>query len=272
MKYSSKELKAMSRNQLAGQYGTYIGAFLIYLIIDFVITFILNAVIPVSSSIAASGSSQSGMLSYAYQITGLRFGTPFHVILYYVVLLIISLILSVLMLGIYKMFLDGSRGYPVQFADLFYGFRHHPDRVILMQLLGILISVGCMLPGYIFLICAFYFSLSPVFIILAVIVTLIGCVFTIIFEIAFSQCMFLMADYDDLGPVQAYKESLRLMRGNKGRYFWLLLSFIGIMLLGALSCYVGLLWAYPYMMMTMTNFYRNVDGEIPQQPSTSANI
>ena len=38
------------------------------------------------------------------------------------------------------------------------------------------------------------------------------------------------------------------MRGKKGKFFYLQLSFIGIYLLGAIACGIGLLWVIPYIL------------------------
>lgn len=55
----------------------------------------------------------------------------------------------------------------------------------------------------------------------------------------FSQTMFFLTDYIDIEAMQALKESVRIMRG-KGKLFYLQLSFIGIYLLGAIACGIGL--------------------------------
>ena len=244
----SKELKAMARIQLAGKFGTYIGAYALYFMISGVLSSLLGFFLV--------GTTTNATMN----------GLPFHsipqMILYFIVSLIISLILSVFALGFNKMFLDGSRGYPVRFDDLFYGFRHHPDRVILLQFLIMLISLVCVAPGYILILCTVLMELSFPVMIAGIILLIIGCIAVIYFSLSFSLCMFLLADYDDLSAMQALKESRKLMTGNKWRYFVLQLSFMGLLLLGVLSCYLGLLWILPYMTMTQTNFYRNITQEI----------
>lgn len=249
MRYSSKDLKAMSRAQLAGQYGIFIGAYLLYYMSTFAISLITSF----------TGQSSSAITSIAQ---GKFYGSYTGIIIDFVIQFIIGLILSILALGFNKMFLDGSRGYTVKFEDIFYGFRHHPDRIILMQLILSLISVACLLPGYIFLLLALRSDENIALLILCIVFLIIGCILFVYFTIVYSQSMFLLADYDDIGPVQSLKESRKLMSGNKGRYFYLGLSFIGFMLLGLLSCGIGLLWITPYMNMTQTNFYRNITGEI----------
>lgn len=52
------------------------------------------------------------------------------------------------------------------------------------------------------------------------------------------------------------------MEGNLGRLFYIELSFIGLALLGLLSCGIGMLWVTPYMMQVSVNFYRSLTGEL----------
>lgn len=244
MKYSSKDLKAMARTQLTGKFGTFIGAYVLYSLITDVVSMIINfalGITPSNPDFYQNGSK---------------------IILYFVILMLFSLIVSVLTLGFNKMFLDGSRGYQIRFEDLFYGFRHHLDRVILMQLLMVLINLVCCLPGLILFILADLNGDSLVLMIAALILLLAGIVFMIYFALAFSQAMYLMADYDDLGPVQVLKESRRMMVGNKGRLLYIQFSFLGISLLGILSCGLGMLWIFPYTSMTYANFYRSLGNEI----------
>ena len=84
----------------------------------------------------------------------------------------------------------------------------------------------------------------------------------LILSLMFSQTMFFLTDYIDIEAMQALKESVRIMRGKKGKLFYLQLSFMGIYLLGAIACGIGLLWVIPYMQVTMANFYRKITGEI----------
>ena len=52
-----------------------------------------------------------------------------------------------------------------------------------------------------------------------------------------------------------------MMYGYKMRYFKLLLSFIGWILLAALTCGIALFWVYPYMQAANANFYEYVKEE-----------
>jgi uncharacterized membrane protein len=252
--YSSKELKAMARAQLTGKYGTYIGAYLIFSLITWILSFVINLIIPNATAFL-----------YATNRDAFLAVLP-RGVMYLIIFLILSLIFSVMRLGLVKMILDGSRDYPVRLEDLFYGFRHHPDRVILMQFFLALIEIACVIPGYLMMLLG-QLSGSITLLVISSLLLCVGGIFSIYYDICFCQCMFLMADYDDISPVQALKISRKRMKGSKGRFFWLSISFIGIYVLGVLSCGIGILWVVPYVMMTEANFYRNLGYEIPQPPA-----
>ena len=74
---------------------------------------------------------------------------------YYLSTFILSLILSVLDIGLLKIALDTARGYDIRFQDLFFGFKHHPDRAILAQGVILLLTYLCILPGSTLCICGY---------------------------------------------------------------------------------------------------------------------
>lgn len=250
MNISSKELKKLARNQLSGKYGTFIGTNILYFLIVMVATNLLDLVL---------GSSVLNPLT-ATSATVKTLGIS-HTIIYYVASFILSLILSVLNIGLLKISLDTARGYDIRFQDLFYGFKHHPDRAILAQGVIVLLMYLCILPGCGLCIWG-YRKNSVSLLLLGLTVLCIGLVIYLILSLMFSQTMFFLTDYIDIEPLQALKESVRIMHGKKGKLFYIQLSFIGIYLLGALACGIGLFWVIPYVQVTMANFYRKITGEI----------
>ena len=65
-----------------------------------------------------------------------------------------------------------------------------------------------------------------------------------------------------MGAIESMKISCRLMKGNKGRYFYISLSFLPLYIACIFTCYIGLLWLEPYIANTMAHFYMDVTGEI----------
>lgn len=79
----------------------------------------------------------------------------------------------------------------------------------------------------------------------------------------YAMVPYLMAEFPDLGIMDAMRESKRLMRGNKWRLFCLELSFFGWGLLGALTV-IGSLWVTPYIQAATAAFYMDVTGRGPR--------
>ena len=85
-------------------------------------------------------------------------------------------------------------------------------------------------------------------------------------KLRYALTPFLMAEFPDLRVMDAIHESKRLMKGNKWRWFCMELSFIGWLLLGALTV-VGLFWVAPYMQTAYAVFYMEVTGRANPEPT-----
>lgn len=86
-------------------------------------------------------------------------------------------------------------------------------------------------------------------------------VVTVWLELGLSMVFFLYCDNPQKSGAQLIRESMRLMRGKRGRMLWLMLSFLGVMLLGVLSAGIGLLFARPYLNTTQALFYLDLIKE-----------
>lgn len=65
-------------------------------------------------------------------------------------------------------------------------------------------------------------------------------------------------DEPNLSSGECVKKSEKLMKGNRGSYFLLELSFIGWAILAVLSLGIGMLWLIPYMSIATVCFYDRV--------------
>lgn len=77
-----------------------------------------------------------------------------------------------------------------------------------------------------------------------------GFLYVIAFHIAY--------DNPDLSSKDCVLKSETFMKGNRGNYFLLELSFIGWIILTGFSLGIGLLWLVPYMAMSTVCFYEKV--------------
>ena len=235
MKKSSSELKSIAKETLIGHYGLPMGAYVLLCLVSGVITMVLTAVFPLTNTVSS--------------------------ILYMICTIIVSLLTAIFSTGLAYLLLNMSRHRDTSLKDLFFGFSHQPDRIIVLTLLIGLIATACVFPGIIFLIFGDFAGLFMVRL-LGILLLIGGCLLAFYFTFSYSQVFYLYLDHPEKGVWELMRESQELMRGNKGRYFYLIISFFGLLLLSVFTCYIGLLWLAPYMEMTQLLFYRDLIGEL----------
>lgn len=241
MKRTSAELKRLSREQLNGHWGLAIGANLLLELIT------AAAVMPFYFLLLISGQGTVQLITYVIAV------------------LIISAVSLVMQCGIFRMYLGFARKEEVTLGMMFGEFTRRPDRYILGYVLLFLIELVCLLPGLICWTVGMTGAVLVLAVIIGTVLYLAGIVVMVIVSLRFALVFLLMVDHGELGVLDAFRESRRLMEGNKGRLFYISLSFIGWGLLGILSCGIGMLWVTPYMMQVSVNFYRDVTGELDQK-------
>ena len=225
---TSAELKARAKGQLLGKYGTVIPAVLaveiIMLSISGVISFPLNPqTIP--------GAIGSFIVECLMQLLG-----------------------GIFIAGQTYLYLNISCGGNIRVSDVFYGFTHHPDRAILIQLLQLLLMLAAYVP--LFVVLGLWMVIDSIYMLIPVAVTFcFGLIVSVIISLMYSQSYFVMLDFPDFTALQCLRFSRRIMKGSKARRFYLDMSFIPLYLLGLLTCCIGLLFVIPYVNTTYSNFY-----------------
>lgn len=231
MKHSSAELKQMARNSLTGKWGIVIGLTLL----EILFTIILSAIaIPFSNGY-----------------------TPLNIIIYVLVVLITSLITGLFSAGSAFFFLNLSRGREYKISDLFAAFKMHPDRFLIVSLILTAAQLIFTVPP-LFLPTAGSMEDAYFVLMISSLCSLLGSIVALILSLFFGMSTYLLLDFPEMGAIESMKLSAKLMRGNKGHYFYISLSFLGWFLLGLLSCGIGYLWVLPYASMTFTYFYTDV--------------
>ena len=178
-------------------------------------------------------------------------------ILYYIVIFIIQLITGILKLGAGLLYLHVACNMPCQFSDLFYGFKHSPDKAIKIQFVFAVINEICMIPYSI----AAWTSENLMdydTLLLLCVTSLLGTIAYMLVTLAIFPMFYLMLDFPNLTVMELFKKSFQIMKGNCIRYLLLQLSFVPIMFLSIFTCGIAMLWAIPYMNVTCTNFYLDI--------------
>lgn len=86
----------------------------------------------------------------------------------------------------------------------------------------------------------------------------------VILELALAMSPYIFVDKENLGFIESMGLSIKMMKGNKWKLFVIELSFIGWALLCILTLGIGYLWLGPYMQLTITNFYIDLDNNFKE--------
>lgn len=176
-----------------------------------------------------------------------RWGTAIGAVAVYLVIIIslqnikdigpiVSLLVSgPLVGGLAIFFLTMSRGGEAKFEQLFGGFRSYPTYLVAYLLILVFVllwSILLIVPG-------------------------------IIAAISYSMTYYIIADNPTISASDALRRSREMMNGNKGKYFSLMLRFIGWAILSVLSCGIGFLWLLPYIQVSTAKFYDDIKADRP---------
>lgn len=235
MKRTSAEIKQLARGNLVHRYG-----------------------IPIAALVTTEAVTSALLLPFSWNLTAV---SPLRErMIYYVAVFIVSLIGVILAVGRLVIALRIARGQEYHFTDLFYGFKHHADRYILAELLlmAVLLLPAVLTAAIIILSSMSRTVLQNVIIIGAVIVFL---VVLLILSLQYALVFYILIDHPEWKLLEAFGTSRAWMKGNKGRLFYIYLSFIGWLLLVVLSFGIGSLWVTPYMVQTQTQFYLGIAEE-----------
>lgn len=224
---SSADLKARARGALTGHYLTLSGAFITLGILQYFIV------------------APSSLL---------QLSPPTGIILYYAANFALDLFFAIFQVGIAFLFLSNACGQPVNSGGLFTGFWNNPGKAIQIQLVpSLILLIPNVLPDI--LLSQFLATAQRKWLLCWLIVSLIFLPLVVYVKILYSQVFFVMLDFPEMTARECLQQSRRLMKGNKGRYLYLMLSFIPLTILGVLSCGIGLFYVYPYQEQTYANFY-----------------
>ena len=143
----------------------------------------------------------------------------------------LSVLLIPVTLGLIWAWVDLSRGRKIGFAHLLEPYKTMFGKSILVSLLQGL-----------FLFLWFLLLVIP----------------GIIKSFSYMMTYYILRDEPELSPLQAITKSRRMMDGHKGEAFVLGLSFIGWILLGIVTLFIGFLWIIPYIGVTYAHFYNTI--------------
>lgn len=227
---SSRNIRALARQALAGKWKTAILATLIYYVMLRLPVYILDWLFPAPAEVFGYDQMYNliveGTTAQEYLA---QMGTTTVVGSIYLLL-----ITGPLTLGYISFILSTFRRQEAPVGTVLYGFEYF------VKALGlhVMISIFCFLW------------------------TLLLVVPGIIAWYRYRMAFYLLRDNPSIGVFEAINESKRLMRGNKSKLFCLDLSFIGWLILGAFFWGIGMIAVLPYYTSAEAAFYEMVTGHM----------
>ena len=249
---SISDLKAKAKDQLLGNYGIATGSFALLFVLIYAIAMLI-------SSATAIGTAKNGYIGY--------FGPGlWGQILSQVFGMVIATLTMVFSVGYIGIMLKISKGERAVISDLFFAFRNHPDKVIIVSLIMTGIQFILLLPATIVSGKMSGSGESGFFdgkrFLLWVVLYIAGIAISYVVDLMLSMSFLIYLEEPEKNVSEIINESVSMMKGNKFRYFYMTLSFLGYWLLALLSLGIAFLWVAPYQSMAMVEFYKDLRGDI----------
>lgn len=249
MKPSSAELKIRAKKTLLGNYGTAVGTLLI--LYGFLIAWTILICLTQVFSIGLRVTSQSAVIRMCISTCLLGVSSLFQ---------------SMLLPGLYRLYLnmiqDGHGGV----GDIFFAFKNHAGKFFGIAAILALFTILTSLPNTVLMAVStktgdygFYQVFSGWYFVVMMAVSLY-------LYLNFSLFFYILAENPEKGLIEALMESKELLTGNRGRYIFLSLSFLGWFLFIYLTTGIGLLWLLPYIICTNIHFYLDLKPQVEEIP------
>ena len=189
--------------------------------------------------------------------TTTAYNSTLGIIIGVIISFILTIFGTILSVGQCSFYLNIACDQPYQFSDLFTGFKIHPDKTIITQVIIQLLTLLPLIPAIVVILIttAFYAQNIVISFLVACFLLIIGAGISWWISLRFSQVYYLLLDFPDYSAKELMKMSWKLMKGNVGRLLYIQVSFIPLTLAGLLSFGIGLLFIQPYQNMTYTLFY-----------------
>ena len=241
MTRSSKEIKRISRDILNDRYGVPMGAF------------VLASVIPMAVELPFSMSSGNNPSTSQLVIT----------LFAEIIITLISFLLST---GVSLVHLNMTRNQTFKATQIFAPFRQRTECYFGAGVLLLLLFLAASLPLIGGVLLFYYLGENITGIVILVCAILISVVLYALVLLNYNFVGLLLLDHPQFGVINCFRECRLMMKGNKGRLLYVLLSFIGWDLLIVCSLGLAALWISPYRNQTMVTFYLDCTGELDSIP------
>lgn len=96
--------------------------------------------------------------------------------------------------------------------------------------------------------------------ILGVILYIVSLIWAIVKGFSYVLAQYILYDNPDMDSKSIVEKSEELMQGHKWAWFWLPITFIGWFILSVFTLGIGMLWIAPYLQVALVIFYEDLAG------------
>lgn len=264
---SSAALKDRAKGMLEGKYGTFILVTLLVGVITLTAQIIVEfaggmffGMFMLLKELLVNNCSLDQIQLLLNDDAYIQTYTGWYDAMHYVLQLIVSIFTSVFQVGISLFCLNVTCGRALKYSDIFYGFRTQFGKSLKLAAVLMLVNELCYLPSNI-LSYLIRHNASRNFILIMTLIFAMCLILYIPCSLAISQMFLLLLDFPGYSAGELIKLSNHIMKGHKGRLFYIQLSFLPLILLSLLTLGIGNLWITPYMNITYTLFFLNLMQE-----------
>lgn len=252
---SITNIKEQAKERLLGNYRIAVGSFVLLFVTVYAITSLLLGAYDNSFMYIKNGAVAVSNVPLNIRIMDF--------VLSNLLTMVVSAFSAILNAGLFYILEGIIDNKIMNAADIFYSFKNHPDKVIIMSIVISLVNIVCTLPANIYNM-LFIVSLDDMHssrFVIYMILLIAGMIVGTLVTINFVLCYLIYLDDASKSVMECLRGSCELMKGSRVRYFLMMLSFVGYIVLGVLSIGIGLIYAYPYVYMSMIIFYRDLTGK-----------
>ena len=233
----SSQIRAEARNSLTGKWGKAALLTLVFGVIDYLITFLLNLVPMVGGLISLVITP---VLAFGFLVSIIKLKRSEEV-------------------GYIDFFKNGFN----QFGKV-WGVIGQTILKMILPIVAIIISIILIAIGGVSTVTS---GEGMGFLaILGVILYIVSLIWAIVKGFSYVLAQYILYDNPDMDSKSIVEKSEELMQGHKWAWFWLPITFIGWIILGTLSFGIGFLWIMPYLQVALVVFYEDLAGNISSQP------
>lgn len=230
---ASKLIKGEARESLLGHLPTAVGANILFLAADVLLTLITTDVIPGDGVVTS-------MLSLG-------------------VLFLVDIVLATFRYGLATIYMNLQYRQPTGVSDLFRGFQENSGTIVRIAAFTEGISVLSMVPLH--LVPAYTNAFPANQLITAVLLIVSLAIVAIVVTwmvLTYALVWYVLLDYPDMSWREVLSRSRQLMQGNRHVLLYVLLSLIPLYLVSVFTLGIGALWVRAYQGAIGAAFYRGL--------------